>query len=178
MQPCINHSPLEEQIWQQLLPTAQAMNLELVRVRMLNAGDSTSPFALEIMLERLDTTAGGVTLDECAEASRRFGRILDVFDPLPEQYRLEVSSPGIERPLCTPAALQTQVGQLVKVALKAPIDNKKRLQGTLTSVAADSLVLSNKTVGSLTLRFDAIKDVSRILDDEAKQNLLKKSSKK
>lgn len=172
--PCINHTPLEAQIWQQLQPTADAQALELVRIRILNAGDGKTPFTLEIMLERQNTTEGGITLEECAEASRRFGRLLDVFDPLPDQYRLEVSSPGIERPLCTQAALNSQVDRLVKITLKTPMENKKRLQGTLTSVGTDNLVLANKTIGEWTIPFDQIKDVSRMLDAEAKENLLKK----
>jgi ribosome maturation factor RimP len=90
---------------------------------------------LRVYLDVLDRTAGReVTLDDCEAASRELSALLDVDDPIPGHYVLEVSSPGLDRPLFTAEQFARVVGQEVKVLLKAPLEGRRRLRGKLVSV--------------------------------------------
>ncbi|RDS86496.1 ribosome maturation factor RimP [Dyella psychrodurans] len=89
----------------------------------------------------LDAEGREVTLDDCEAASRELSALLDVEDPIPGHYVLEVSSPGIDRPLFTAAQFAKVVGQEVKVLLKAPIEGRRRLRGKVASVEGDQIAL-------------------------------------
>lgn len=94
----------------------------------------------------LDVPAGAaegreVSLDDCEAASRELSALLDVEDPIPGHYVLEVSSPGIDRPLFTAAHFARATGQEVKVLLKAPIDGRRRLRGKVTAVDGERIAL-------------------------------------
>ena len=89
----------------------------------------------------LDTEGREVTLDDCEAASRELSAMLDVEDPIPGHYVLEVSSPGIDRPLFTATQFEKVVGQEVKVLLKAPLEGRRRLRGKVASVAGSVIVL-------------------------------------
>ena len=81
----------------------------------------------------------GITLDDCERASRAVSEVLDEADPLPDRYALEVSSPGLERPLRTREQFARFVGETVYVELAAPIDGRRRYKGPLAAVEATSL---------------------------------------
>jgi ribosome maturation factor RimP len=81
----------------------------------------------------------GITLDDCERASRAVSEMLDEADPLPDRYALEVSSPGLERPLRTREQFARFVGETVFVELAAPIDGRRRYKGPLAAVDATSL---------------------------------------
>ena len=88
-------------------------------------------------------TEGGISLDQCAQASREIGAILDVEDFLPSAYRLEVSSPGIDRPLFRIEHYAKQIGQRVSLKLKVPTaEGQRRVKGVIQSVE-DQKVLIN-----------------------------------
>lgn len=89
----------------------------------------------------LDAEGREVTLDDCEAASRELSAMLDVEDPIPGHYVLEVSSPGIDRPLFTAAQFAKVVGQEVKVLLKAPIEGRRRLRGKVVSVEGSQIAL-------------------------------------
>ena len=89
----------------------------------------------------LDAQGREITLDDCEAASRELSALLDVEDPIPGHYVLEVSSPGIDRPLFTAAQFAKVVGQEVKVLLKAPLEGRRRLRGKVTSVEGDQIAL-------------------------------------
>jgi ribosome maturation factor RimP len=89
----------------------------------------------------LDAHGREVTLDDCEAASRELSAMLDVEDPIPGHYVLEVSSPGIDRPLFTAAQFARVAGQEVKVLLKAPLEGRRRLRGKVTSVEGDLIAL-------------------------------------
>jgi ribosome maturation factor RimP len=89
----------------------------------------------------LNTEGREVTLDDCEAASRELSALLDVEDPIPGHYVLEVSSPGIDRPLFTAAQFAGVVGQEVKVLLKAPLEGRRRLRGKVVSVEGEQLTL-------------------------------------
>jgi ribosome maturation factor RimP len=81
----------------------------------------------------------GVTLDDCESVSRAVSEVLDAQDPLPDRYALEVSSPGLERPLRTPEQFARFVGENVYVELVAPIDGRRRLTGPLAAVSTTTI---------------------------------------
>lgn len=82
---------------------------------------------------------GGITLDDCAKVSRELGAILDVEDFLIDAYRLEVSSPGIERPLFRLSHYAKYVGQRVALRLKVPVAGQRRFQGIIDSVEGETI---------------------------------------
>ena len=82
-----------------------------------------------------------VGVDDCERASRELSALLDVEDPIPGHYVLEVSSPGIDRPLFTPAQFAGVLGQEVKLLLKLPIDGRRRLRGRLVAVEGERIAL-------------------------------------
>jgi ribosome maturation factor RimP len=113
------------------------LGLECIGVEFSpSQGQST----LRVYLDVLDRADGReVTLDDCEAASRELSALLDVEDPIPGHYVLEVSSPGIDRPLFTAEQFARVVGQEVKVLLKAPIEGRRRLRGKLAAVDGEQL---------------------------------------
>ena len=85
-----------------------------------------------------------VTVEDCEAASREFSAYLDVEDPIPGNYVLEVSSPGIDRPLFTAEQFARVSGQEVKVLLKAPIEGRRRLKGKVLDVAGEHIVVEGE----------------------------------
>ena len=117
-------------------PTVAGLGLELLGIEF-------SPSAGSAML-RLYIDAPGrlVGIEDCEAVSREVSANLDVNDPIASQYTLEVSSPGIDRPLFTLAHFAKQIGEQVKVALSLPQDGRRRLQGKVVSVAENSVLLN------------------------------------
>jgi ribosome maturation factor RimP len=89
----------------------------------------------------IDAEGREVTLDDCEAASRELSAMLDVEDPIPGHYVLEVSSPGIDRPLFTATQFAKIVGQEVKLLLKAPLEGRRRLRGKVASVEGEQIAL-------------------------------------
>ena len=129
-----------------IAPTLDAMGFQLVRVKLVGAQRPV----LQIMFER-DTGGaphdGGVTVEDCAEVSRAVSAVLDVEDPIASAYRLEVSSPGIDRPLTKAADFERFKGYAAKVELGRPLDGRKRFRGRLRGVAGDTVVLQDEETG-------------------------------
>ena len=84
---------------------------------------------------------GGVTIDDCADVSRQVSAILDVEDPIADKYNLEVSSPGLDRPLFTLAQFERYVGQEVALHLRIAVGDRRKWQGELAKVENDTLTL-------------------------------------
>src|SRR3546814_7217821 len=84
---------------------------------------------------------GGVTVDDCADVSRAVSAVLDVEDPIAGAYRLEVSSPGLDRPLMKPADFERFKGFAAKVDLGRPLDGRKRFRGRLAGMPGGGLVM-------------------------------------
>ena len=129
-----------------IAPTLDAMGFQLVRVKLVGAQRPV----LQIMFER-DTGGaphdGGVTVEDCAEVSRAVSAVLDVEDPIASAYRLEVSSPGIDRPLTKAADFERFKGYAAKVELGRPLDGRKRFRGRLRGVAGDAVLLQDEETG-------------------------------
>ena len=113
------------------------LGLECIGVEFSpSQGQST----LRVYLDVLDHADGReVTVDDCEAASRELSALLDVEDPIPGHYLLEVSSPGIDRPLFTAEQFARVLGQEVKVLLKAPVEGRRRLRGKLVAVDGERL---------------------------------------
>ena len=84
---------------------------------------------------------GGVTIDDCADVSRQVSAVLDVEDPIADKYNLEVSSPGLDRPLFTLAQYQRFIGQEIVVHLRIPMSDRRKWQGVLEQIEGDTLTL-------------------------------------
>ena len=113
-------------------PSLEAIGYRLVRVAFLGARRAT----LQIMAERTDDAP--MTVDDCTEISRSVSALLDVADPIAEAYLLEVSSPGLDRPLTRPEDYDRFAGFEAKVELGRPLDGRKRFRGRLLGRAPDS----------------------------------------
>lgn len=120
-------------IEQLLLPGADALGYELVAVEM--SGGDTS-----ILRIYIDAPAG-ITVDDCAKASRQFSAILDVEDPISSRYTLEVSSPGMDRPLAKPEHFKGVVGEEVKIRMATLINGRRRFTGELVEANDDFAVV-------------------------------------
>ena len=112
-----------------IAPEAEALGFALVRVRLFGKGDERT---LQVMAERPDTRQ--LTIDDCAELSRRLSDMLDREDPIEDAYRLEVSSPGIDRPLTRLKDFADWAGHEARIVLDAPIDGQKQFKGELAGV--------------------------------------------
>jgi ribosome maturation factor RimP len=106
-------------------PSLEAMGYRLVRVAFLGARRAT----LQIMVERIDDAP--MTVDDCTQISRSVSALLDVADPIADAYMLEVSSPGIDRPLTRPEDYDRFAGFEARIELGQPLDGRKRFRGRL-----------------------------------------------
>ncbi len=83
----------------------------------------------------------GINVDDCAEVSRQVGAILDVEDPISSEYNLEVSSPGIDKPLFEMAHFQSVIGEIVNIRLSMPLNGRRKFKGTLVAIENDTLIV-------------------------------------
>lgn len=118
-----------------LEPAVAGMGFELVGVEYHPSGNH-SLLRVYIDSER------GVTVDDCARVSYQIGGVLDVEDPIPGNYQLEVSSPGLDRPLFQPGDYQRFAGQLVKVTLAHPLNGQRKYKGVLEGLRDQEVLLS------------------------------------
>jgi len=116
-----------------LQPGADTLGYELVAVE-LSGGESS------IVRVYIDTP-NGVTVEDCAKASRQFSAILDVEDPISNRYTLEVSSPGMDRPLAKPLHFKAVVGQDVKIKMASLINGRRRFTGELVEATEEYAVV-------------------------------------
>lgn len=139
-------------------PSVEGLGFELVRVRLQGGKRAT----LQIMAERPD---GGIEVEDCAKISRGVSAVLDVEDPISGQYSLEVSSPGIDRPLTRPKDFDRYIGYAVKIETAQLIDGRRRFKGVLEGVE-DGEILVTIPEGTIGLSFDMIADAKLVLTDE------------
>ena len=121
----------ETRIGDILSPTLNLMGYDLVRVQISGSQQKT----MQIMVERSDRV--GMTVDDCAKISREVSAILDVEDPLTGSYNLEVSSPGVDRPLVRPVDFERYAGFDAKIEMADAIDGRKKFRGQLLGMEQD-----------------------------------------
>ncbi|TVQ71895.1 MAG: ribosome maturation factor RimP [Oceanospirillales bacterium] len=123
-----------KQLEELIKPAIDSLGLELWGVEFQSAGKRST---LRIYIDGPE----GVTVDDCARVSHQVSGILDVEDPITEQYLLEVSSPGMDRPLYNLAQYQAYVGHVLEVKLRVPFEGRRRFKGILNGVEGDEILL-------------------------------------
>jgi ribosome maturation factor RimP len=148
-----------------ITPVIEDMGFELVRVRLMGGETKT----LQIMA---DKPQGGIEVDDCGEISTAVSAVLDVEDPITDPYHLEVSSPGIDRPLTRLKDFEAFEGYEVKLETAEMIDGRRRFKGVLAGVEGTE-VLINVNEGTIGLEFDWLSDAKLVLTDELIQEMLR-----
>jgi ribosome maturation factor RimP len=115
--------------------TVTPMGYEVVGVELAGSGERGRVLRVYIDQEE------GITLDDCAAVSHQLSGVLDVEDPIREHYRLEVSSPGLDRPLFTPAQFERFAGHEVRIRLARLIDRRRKLSGVLRGLRGDAVLV-------------------------------------
>ena len=157
-------------------PVAEGLGFRLVRVKVSSMNDVT----VQIMAERPD---GTMTVGDCETLSRDISPALDVEDPMDAAYNLEVSSPGIDRPLVRRSDFVKAAGHEAKVELARPLDGRKRFKGKLTGLDGDDVVLEldkSKLDGTTTVKLPLadIGEAKLVLTDALVRETLRKEKRK
>ena len=150
---------IEDRILKAIEPEAEAMGLEVVRIRMMGGRTPT----LQIMVEKSE---GGTDVEHCAKFSRAISPLLDVHDFVDAKYHLEISTPGIDRPLTRAKDFAAWIGHLAKVELQIPVDGRRRFQGEITGEenGVVTLLLDDET--ELEANVSEMSKASLVLTDE------------
>jgi ribosome maturation factor RimP len=152
-------TPFEERLTNLLEPSLHGLGYTLVRVQL--RGDIRK--TLQIMAERLDRR--GMTLNDCETISETLSAVLDVSDPIKERYALEVSSPGIDRPLMRPEDFTRFISFEAKVDLKELYLNRRHLKGFITATDDQNLTMTLDDRAVFTVPFNMIIRAKLILTD-------------
>lgn len=152
-------------------PTINEMGYQLVRVKL----SSQNGMTLQIMAERPD---GIMTVNDCEKLSTAISPVLDVEDPIDKAYHLEVSSPGIDRPMVRKSDFAKWTGHIVKFETSVMVEGRKRFRGTIKSVSEDAFVLDREAAGKdedplVTIPFNTLSEARLILTDELIRDALK-----
>ena len=142
-------------------PEVKALGYELVRVAM--TGGTSDP-TLQVMAERPETRQLDIT--DCERISRRLSEMFDADDPIDGSYRLEVSSPGIDRPLTRLKDFADWTGHEARIALTEPSEGRKQYSGTLAGVDGDTVKLEGKDGKAYAVPFSAISSAKLLLTDK------------
>ena len=165
----IAKAALDRRIAEIVGPVIEDLGFELVRVRLMTGKEST----LQIMAQRPD---GTIEVDDCGEISTAVSAVLDVEDPIVEAYTLEVSSPGIDRPLTRLKDFDQWAGYVAKIETTELIDGRRRFKGTLAGTEGDEVLITlddqaeEITIG---LKFEWLSDAKLVLTDELIREVLR-----
>ena len=151
-------------------PSLNAMGYDLVRVQ-LSGGEN---LRLQIMAERADRAE--MTVEDCADISRNVSALLDVEDPIKDAYTLEVSSPGIDRPLVRLEDYERFAGFEARVETEVPVEGRKRFRGRLAGTEGDEILIEIEDHGepvTIGLTFDLLAEAKLVLTDDLIAEMLK-----
>src|SRR5258707_12512485 len=145
-------------------PVLQGMGYRVVRIKISGESGWTG----QIMAERPD---GSMQIEDCEAISRALSPVLDVADPIDRAYRLEISSPGIDRPLVRRSDFERYAGHLAKIEMAVAVSGRKRFRGTLGGVEGDAVRLHRDDTGAvedadIILMMGDIADTRLVLTDE------------
>jgi ribosome maturation factor RimP len=143
-----------------IAPAADAEGLKLVRVKLI--GGASDP-TLQVMAE--DPKTRQLTLDDCARLSRRLSDLLDEADPIDHAYRLEVSSPGIDRPLTRLADFDDWKGHEARIVLAEKLDGRKVFAGRLIGTEGESVLIEVPVQGAMAVPFAAVQSAKLVMTD-------------
>ena len=161
----IAKSAIEKKLLGLINPLIADMGFELVRLRLM----SNKEITLQIMVARPD---GFINVDECADLSTAISALLDVEDPIIDAYSLEVSSPGIDRPLTRMKDFEEFEGYDARLETVELIDGRKRFKGILAGTNGSEIML-NVDEGTIGLEFEWLAEAKLILTDELIKEMLK-----
>ncbi len=167
----ITETGVDQRIAEIIEPVLTGMGYVLVRVRLLNQNGMT----LQIMAERQD---GTMTVEDCEAISMAISPVLDVEDPVDKAYHLEVSSPGIDRPMVRKSDFTRWQGHLVKAETSILVDNRKRFRGKIIEVDADGFKLERDQIAygdalTVVIPFSALSDAKLVLTDDLIRDALR-----
>ncbi len=140
---------------------AKAQGLALVRVKMMGG---TSDATLQVMAERPDTRQ--LTLEDCARLSRRLSEIFDELDPIEHAYRLEVSSPGIDRPLTRLQDFTDWKGHEAKIGLAEKLNDRKQFTGELMGTDGQDILMDVQGLGETRLPFSMLHSAKLVMTEK------------
>lgn len=169
MNDLIAKTAIDRRMAEILTPVIEDMGFEIVRIRLMGGKSNT----LQIMIERPN---GGIEVDECALVSTAVSAVLDVEDPLEDPYALEVSSPGIDRPLTRLKDFENWEGYEARIETAEMIDGRRRFRGLLAGVEGDEVLVNIEEGGetiTVGLHFDWLSDAKLILTDELIREMLR-----
>lgn len=157
-------SGVEAQVANIIEPEIEELGFRLVRVKLSGLNGLT----LQIMAERPD---GTMSVGDCEKVSRAIAPVLDIEDPIANAYHLEMSSPGIDRPLVRKSDFEKWAGHMAKLETRQMIDGRKRYKGTILSVEGDDIIFRRESVAegeseNFTLPAGEILEAKLILTDD------------
>jgi ribosome maturation factor RimP len=143
-------------------PVLEELGFRLVRVKL----SGRDGWTVQVMAERTEVQ---MTIEDCASISRKLSPLLDALDPMPGAYRLEVSTPGIDRPLVRPSDFASWAGHEAKVELKELVDGRKRVRGRIEGVANGEALLQIELPGeeepqTIGIPFSLISEAKLVAD--------------
>jgi len=141
-------------------PEVKALGFDLVRIKLFGSGDDRT---LQIMAERPETKQ--LVIDDCAALSRRLSDLLDEVDPIEEAYRLEVSSPGIDRPLTRLHDFVEWGGFEARITVTEAIEGRKTFKGVLGGVDGEDIQFRDTKAGDVVIPFGLIDGAKLVLTD-------------
>ena len=149
-------------------PEASALGFELVRVRMMQSEAGDGGLALQVMAE--DPATGQLVIDQCAALSRRISAVIDAREEAGEElvegaYHLEVSSPGIDRPLTRAKDFANWAGHEARIVLDKSAEGQRTLKGDLVGIDGDRVTIADRKAGEVTVALDQIHSAKLVLTD-------------
>ncbi len=165
----IARAAMDRRIADIISPVIAGMGYELVRVRLMTGKEST----LQIMVQRPD---GTMEVDDCGQVSTAVSAVLDVEDPIADNYTLEVSSPGIDRPLTRLKDFDQWSGAEARIETVELIEGRRRFKGTLRGTEGNEVLIEIEDQGqdvTIGLQFDWLSDAKLILTDELIRDVLR-----
>jgi ribosome maturation factor RimP len=150
-------------------PVIESMGFELVRIRLMGGNTRT----LQVMADRPD---GGIIVEDCAQISLAISAVLDVEDPIEDNYHLEVSSPGIDRPLTRLKDFDIWNGYEARIETTELISGRRRFKGNLAGTEGDEVLIEIEESGApvtIGLKFDWLSDAKLILNDDLIAEMLR-----
>ncbi len=165
----IAKAAIDRRLAEIVTPVIEDLGYELVRIRLMS-GKSTT---LQIMAEKPE---GGIEVDDCAQISNAVSAVLDVEDPILDAYALEVSSPGIDRPLTRMKDFEIFEGYEAKLETAELVDGRRRFKGELAGTEGDEVLINIDDQGetvTIGLKFDWLSDAKLVLTDELIKEMLR-----
>ena len=169
MSELIARAAMDRRITEIITPTIEDLGYEVVRVRLMTGKESI----LQIMVQKPD---GTIEVDGCGDVSTAVSALLDVEDPITDVYTLEVSSPGIDRPLTRIKDFDQWAGNEAKIETEELIDGRRRFKGMLRGTEGDEVLIEIEEKGqplTIGLKFEWLTDAKLVLTDDLIRDVLK-----